>query len=237
MKRTYLVFLLCIFIVCGILGLTVTDSFDNRSIAVSAEARENKPCFIIDAGHGGEDSGALSDNGLLEKDVNLDICLTLEKLLKQSGFDTVMIRTEDVSVHTNNGESVRERKVSDIYNRVDIANSDINNILISIHQNHFSQSEYKGTQVFYSKNTVDSAKLAECIRISVTNLIQNDNKRECKKSSGVYLLDNVKVPAVIVECGFLSNSEEAALLSDEKYRENMAYCIYLGLLEYVYLYN
>lgn len=230
-------FLSSAFIVCGIIGLTVVGENNFDSKPTSGEIKSIGPCIILDAGHGGEDSGAVSESGLLEKDVNLDICLTLEKLLKQSGFSTKMIRSEDVSVHTNHGETIRERKVSDIHNRTDIANADKNNILVSIHQNHFSQEKYKGTQVFYSKNSLNSSKLAESIRISVTSLLQQENTRECKKSSGVYLLDKVTVPAVIVECGFLSNQEESDLLADSEYRDEMAYSIYLGILEYMYLYN
>lgn len=185
--------------------------------------------------HGGEDGGASSESGVLEKDVNLDICLTLQKLLEQGGYNVKMIRDSDISIHDDSATTTRERKVSDIHNRVKIANSDNNNILVSIHQNYFTESKYFGTQVFFSGNNPESQQLAESIRVAVTSLMQPENQRKSKKSSNVYLLDNVKVPAVIVECGFLSNPHEAHLLTQEDYRDNMAYSIYLGIIEFIYL--
>lgn len=194
-----------------------------------------QPNIIIDAGHGGEDGGASSASGILEKDINLEIALTLEKLLHQSGFNVVMIRNTDCSIHDESANTTRERKVSDIKNRVEISNSDTDNILISIHQNHFSENQYKGAQIFYSGNNIESVKLAESIKTSVTSLLQPENTRQCKEAENIYLLDNTEVPAVIIECGFLSNPEEADLLAQKDYRNSMAYSIYLGLLEYLYL--
>ena len=238
MKKAYITVLSIL--LCLLIGSILLVSSRYKSSAtkvVNAENQTTLPTIIIDAGHGGEDSGALSANGTAEKDVNLDISLTLDKLLKTSGFNTVMIRTDDTSIHNPDASTTRERTVSDIHNRVNISNSDKNNILISIHQNHFSDSKYSGAQMFYSKNNYNSRNLAECIKGSVTGLLQNSNTRECKESSGVYLLDNVTVPAVIVECGFLSNTQEAELLSTAEYRDNMAYSVYLGIMEYSYLYR
>ncbi len=219
-------FILCISIFPDNTCAKVSNDFDVTSL----------PTVIIDAGHGGEDSGAISVKGDYEKDINLNISITLEKLLKLNGFKTRMIRTEDKSVHTTDpiNSTIRERKVSDIHNRVDIANSDKNNILISIHQNHFTESKYNGTQIFYSKNHYESKNLAETIRLSVTSLVQQDNKRENKEAEGIYLLDHAEVPAIIIECGFLSNPQESELLNQKSYQNNMAYCIFLGILEYCY---
>ncbi|MBQ2687694.1 MAG: N-acetylmuramoyl-L-alanine amidase [Clostridia bacterium] len=235
MKRIYILLLssfLCIFIV----SMCLTDNFDDSKTVVSSENISKRyPTIVLDSGHGGEDGGATSLLGDYEKDINLDICLTLEKLLIQGGYNVKTIRNTDISVHDDSAKTTRERKVSDIHNRVKIANSDKNNILVSIHQNHFSESKYFGTQVFYSKNSANSQILAENIREAVTSLLQPENTRKCKESSDVYLLDNVTVPAVIVECGFLSNYDEAYLLSKADYRDNMAYSIYLGIVEYIYL--
>lgn len=234
LKKIYIISLsaiLSIILLCT--GFIPEKIYVNASETVSSG---KLPTIIIDAGHGGEDSGAISLNGAYEKDINLKIAVTLEKLLRLNGFETKMIRTEDISVHLTDSDTstLRERKVSDIHNRVDIANADSNNILISIHQNHFSESKYNGTQIFYSKNHYLSENLAETIRKSVTGLMQPDNKRANKESNGVYLLDHTIVPAIIIECGFLSNPQEAEMLNDTAYQNNIAYCIFLGILEYCY---
>lgn len=208
--------------------------FSDNSYTVSAEVTA-KPTIIIDAGHGGEDGGAMSESGLLEKDVNLDIALTLQKLFMQSGFKVIMTRTDDKAIYDSDATTLREKKVSDIHNRSDICNSDSNNIFISIHQNKFEQSKYSGTQMFYSVNNTSSSQLAENIRTAVTGLLQNDNNRQCKPTTDdVYILKNATVPAVLVECGFLSNPQEEALLATQEYRNQMAFAIFTGFLEYYY---
>lgn len=187
---------------------------------------------IIDAGHGGEDSGAVV-NGLIEKDINLPIALKLRDMLVASGYRVVMTRDSDISIYDSTASTVREKKVSDMKNREKIINSSEKNILISIHQNKFEQSKYSGAQIFYSGNNENSVLLAEEIRKSVTSLLQPYNRRELKKDSGsIYILKKAKVPAVIVECGFLSNLEEGAKLADEKYQSEMAFAIYCGFLQY-----
>ena len=234
LKRIYILFLASIFCVAATIIGTSADN--GAAMVISTELmRNNYPTIIIDAGHGGEDGGATSLLGDLEKDINLDICLTLEMLLIQGGYNTKSIRKTDISIHDNDAATVRERKVTDIHNRVKLANDSKDNILVSIHQNHFSESKYFGTQVFYSKNNANSQILAENIRTAVTSLLQPENTRKCKESAGVYLLDNTSVPAIIVECGFLSNPDEAYLLSQQDYRDSIAYSIYLGIVEYIYL--
>ncbi len=191
------------------------------------------PVFVIDAGHGGEDGGAVSAEGLVEKDVNLSIALKLEKLLKLSGFNVVMTREEDVSIHDEGTENVKQRKSSDLKNRLKILNSDANNIFISIHQNKFTDSVYNGAQIFYSPNNSKSQIIASSIREAFRGLLQPDNERETKKADkNIYLLWNAEVPAVVVECGFLSNPDEAYLLSTDEYRSNVAFTVFCGLMDY-----
>lgn len=235
LKRIYIFILIALLCISVFSVSLVVNNNLNASALSSAEISKNYPTIIIDAGHGGEDGGASSKNGILEKDINLDIALTLEKMLLQGGYKVKMIRNTDVSIHNQDASTTRERKVSDIHNRVKITDSDKNNILVSIHQNHFSESKYFGTQIFYSKNHLNSQILAENIRKAVTSLLQPENTRKTKEASNVYLLDNISVPGVIVECGFLSNLDEAYLLSQKDYRDNIAYCIYLGIVEYIYL--
>lgn len=221
--------LICIFLFGGL--LYTAFNYD-ESMSVSAE-NKNAPVIVIDAGHGGEDSGAV-DNGIFEKDINLSIAKKLRDMLEISGYKVKMTREDDVSIYDNTAESTREKKVSDLKNRVSIINEKSSNILVSIHQNKFEQSQYFGTQMFYSKNNPKSAVLAEELRKSVTGMLQPDNKRELKSADSIiYILNKAEVPAVIVECGFLSNAEEAKKLSDNDYQQKMAFSIYSGILGYI----
>lgn len=210
-------------------GLGVT--IENAAPVTDVEDMVAK-MLVIDAGHGGEDSGAVA-NSVLEKDINLEIALKLRDMLKASGIEVKMIRESDVSIYDTASGTIRERKVSDLKNRVKIVNNNKKNILVSIHQNKFEQSKYSGAQMFYSANNDKSQILAENIRKSITGLIQPENKRELKKGgSDIYLLNKATVPAVIVECGFISNEEEAKNLSNEEYQSKMAFAICCGILEY-----
>lgn len=206
---------------------------DSAIKTLAGNDAEKNVTVILDAGHGGEDGGAESESGILEKDINLQIVLKLQKILKSAGFNVKTVREDDISVCNEGLETVRERKVSDIKNRTELFNSDENNIVISIHQNKFTESKYHGTQIFYSVNNPESSKLAEYIKNSVVSLLQPDNERECKKADeNIYILHNAQVPAIIVECGFLSNYEEAEKLADLEYQQQLAFSIYLGFLEY-----
>lgn len=208
--------------------------FTNQSDSVMSDSIYDKNCtVVIDAGHGGEDGGAVSVTGTLEKDINLSIATKLEKLLKLNGFDVVMTRTEDVLLCDENITS--GRKLTDLKNRVSVFNYSKNNVVISIHQNNFTDPKYDGAQVFFSKNNSLSENLALCTKNSLVSLLQNDNSRECKQAdSSIYVLDNAEVPAVLVECGFLSNENEAKLLESNEYQEKLAFCIYLGFSEFYY---
>lgn len=214
-------------------GLIYTAFDEVEAVPVLAEEHINKPVIVIDPGHGGEDGGAAA-NGLLEKDINLSIALKLRDMLKAAGYETVMTREEDVSIYNTSSSTTREKKNSDLKNRTEIMNSDKNNILVSIHQNKFEQEKYSGTQMFYSVNDPGSEKLAEELRKSVTGLLQPENKRELKPASdSIYILKQAQVPAVIAECGFLSNAHEASKLSDEAYQQKMAFALCCGIMSYV----
>ena len=201
-------------------------------VSVSSESVKTMPTIVIDAGHGGEDGGAVSDSGVLEKDINLSIANDTSALFYMLGFDVTQTRSTDIAL--DNGEdTIRKRKVSDMKKRLEIFNSSEENTVISIHQNKFSESKYHGTQIFYSPNNPKSKQLADSIKYSVKGLLQPDNERECKKAdSGIYLLKNTNNPAVIVECGFISNGEECKNLLDSQYQKQMAYSITAGFLSY-----
>lgn len=204
----------------------------NIKVSVSSERVKSMPTIVIDAGHGGEDGGAVSESGVLEKDINLSIANDTSALFYLLGFDVTQTRKTDIAL--DNGEdTIRKRKVSDMKKRLEIFNSSKENTIISIHQNKFSESKYHGTQIFYSPNNPKSKQLADSIKYSVKSLLQPDNERECKKAdSGIYLLKNTNNPAVIVECGFISNGEECKNLLDSQYQKQMAYSITAGFLSY-----
>ena len=204
----------------------------NIKVSVSSENVKSMPTIVIDAGHGGEDGGAVSESGVLEKDINLSIANDTYALFYLLGFDVKQTRKTDIAL--DNGEdTIRKRKVSDMKKRLEIFNSPEENTIISIHQNKFSESKYHGTQIFYSPNNPKSKQLADSIKYSVKGLLQPDNERECKKAdSGIYLLKNTNNPAVIVECGFISNGEECKNLLDSQYQKQIAFSITAGFLSY-----
>lgn len=203
-------------------------------VAFHAEFFEKKGTVVLDAGHGGEDGGAVGINGIMEKDINLSIALELEKYLKQNNFDVIMIRNGDYSVGDQSLSTIAERKRSDTKSRLHTVEESGECIFISIHQNHFTESKYDGAQVFYSGNRPESAKLAEAIRQNIVTDLQPENHRENKEAEkSIYLLYHCQVPAVLVECGFLSNPAEADKLNTESYQKNMAAAIYNGLIDYL----
>ena len=233
-KTIYLMILAVILIT---FCLVMYSAFSNITARTDSDSLEQQPMIVIDAGHGGEDGGAEVD-GVLEKDINLSIAGKLFEILRLCGCRVTEIRDEDISVYDSDAQTLREKKVSDLKRRVEIANESDNNILVSIHQNKFDNSAYSGAQLFYSSNHDDSRVLAESIRGAITSLLQKDNTRELKPAgSDIYLLDHAEVPAVIVECGFLSNQEERSKLMDDDYQSEMAYAVAMGVLEYINAYD
>lgn len=217
----------------------IYNAFNRISMATSENKVISEPKIrvIIDPGHGGEDGGAQGEDGTLEKDLNLSISMILKDMLVQGGFEVELIREEDTAVGDNSLDSVKERKRSDLEKRVEIYNSDENNIVVSIHQNKFEESKYSGTQIFYSENP-KSEELAEYIRKAVVGLVQPENQRQSKQADGsIYVLRNAEVPAIIVECGFLSNPQELAQLKDFEYQKKLAFAVYMGIAEYSFNMN
>ena len=205
-------------------------------VAFHADLFAKKGTVVLDAGHGGEDGGAVGVNGVTEKEINLSIALELERYLKQNNFEVIMIRDGDYAVGDQSLRTIAERKRSDTKNRLQTVNEAGECIFISIHQNHFSESKYHGAQVFYSGNRPESAQLAETIRQNIVESLQPENKRENKVAGkNIYLMANANVPAVLVECGFLSNPQEAENLTTEAYQKDIAAAIYNGLLDYLQL--
>lgn len=198
-----------------------------------AEA-QGKPIVIIDAGHGGEDGGAIGKNGVYEKDVNLIIANDLSDMLKAAGVDVIMTRSEDILLYDRSADFKGRKKMLDLAARLKIANETENAIFVSIHMNSFPIEKYDGLQVYYSKNTDQSRLLAESIQNSVKNLLQSENDRSIKEAgSNIYLLDRCQSTSVLVECGFLSNTAECELLSTEEYQKELSLAIFNGIYSYV----
>lgn len=197
----------------------------------SVAAPPQEAYILIDPGHGGADGGAQGLDGVLEKTINLAVSLPLRDMLWIFGYPVVLTREEDISIHSPDAGSLREQKVSDMKNR--LAMYEKARLVVGIHQNQFMASQYYGTQVFYSVNRPESELLADAIRESVVTMVQPENKRQLKKATkDIYLLHKTTVPAVLVECGFLSNPEEMRKLKTEEYQQKMALAIAGGVLRY-----
>lgn len=221
------------FIIC-VLAVSAHFIFNEPVIDASSTNLNKNIIVIIDAGHGGLDGGTQSADGTLEKEINLKIALKLNDFLKSMGIKTILTRDTDISICDDDAVTIREKKISDIHNRLNIVESTENAILVSVHQNYFTQSKYYGAQVFYSKNNSDSKIIADIIQRNIANYLQKDNSREIKQSgSEIYLLHNATAPAVMVECGFLSNPDEAEKLKDETYQQKIAFLISISIFEYI----
>lgn len=217
-----------------VLTFSLVLSFGYIATPTVSNVIGGKNTIIVDAGHGGEDGGTQSSSGVLEKDINLDISLKLGTLLKLMGYSVVYTRTEDKLQYGADAKVQRQKKVSDIHYRMNIAEFYSDALFLSIHQNYFGESKYYGAQVFYSKNNPESKIVAEKLQGSIRNIIQPENNREIKASgTDIYLLYHAKSPAVMVECGFLSNPGEALLLCDENYQKKLCLAIAAGLEEYM----
>lgn len=208
---------ICLILALAVLLAAVGLSRIGDTVAVWQSGSESIPVFVIDAGHGGEDGGTTDPAGRKESEINLEIALRLRDLMSLLGANTAMIRETDVSVETE-GSTVSARKVSDIRNRVRIVEETPNSRLISIHQNYYPEGKYRGAQVFYS-NTAGSQEWAQTLQTLLNSQVDPNNHRECKVAGEIYLLQHIHCPAILVECGFLSNREEAILLQDSSYQK------------------
>jgi N-acetylmuramoyl-L-alanine amidase len=172
--------------------------------------------IVIDAGHGGIDGGATSCTGVLESHINLQIALRLEDMLHLLGYDTVMIRRTDESVYTE-GNTIAAQKISDLKELVRIVNETPGAILISLHQNTYSDSRYRGAQVFYSDDDM-SKQLSQILQQNLIGVLNPGSHRKAKPAKGVYLMEHIIFPGILIECGFLTNHEEEALLRNSDYQ-------------------
>ena len=230
----YLLFCLVFVLLLALLIILSRNLLGGIINAVSQEEAPTSslPIIVIDAGHGGEDGGTIGKSGVLEKDLNLAIALLLDEQLRACGVRTVMTRTEDILLYDPTSDYRGQKKVQDLASRRRIAEEQKNAVFVSIHMNAFPQEKYSGLQVYYSKNSPDSLRLAEAIREQICASLQASNHRAAKPAgSEIYLLDRLSCPAVLVECGFLSNTAECKRLEDTAYQKQLALCLCTSILE------
>ena len=212
--------------------LAVCARITERALPTAAEAAE-RPVIVLDAGHGGLDSGAVGVNGTLEKDVNLSIVRILRDMLELSGFDVVLTRSEDISIYDAGVEGIRNQKLSDMDNRLEIVQSYPDSIFLCIHQNNYTDPQYFGGQMFYNNNNPNNRTLAQIMQNKFAEL-QPGNDREIKLSGDeLFLLKSNQNPSLMIECGFLSNPDEEARLSTWEYQQQVAFTIFGGVMEYI----
>lgn len=196
--------------------------FGSRAVTTMVETApvEGRRIIVVDAGHGGIDGGATSCTGVLESGLNLEIAIRVNDLLRFMGYETLMVRTTDTSIHTQ-GDTIAAQKVSDLKERVALVNKTENAFLVSIHQNTYPDGKYSGAQVFYGDDAF-SREFAKQLQSDFRDTLNPDSKRQSKPSTGIYLMQNIQRSGVLIECGFLSNPAEEALLRDGGYQKKLA---------------
>ncbi|WMJ22960.1 N-acetylmuramoyl-L-alanine amidase [Paludicola sp. MB14-C6] len=223
-----------VIVIIAVVVLTVS----NIATTISVNKFNFNECkqVVIDPGHGGFDPGAIGVNKALEKDINLAIGLQLRDILIANGYDVIMTRTNDTAINENKISGVKSSKTSDLKNRLKIIENHPKAIALSIHQNEYVAESSSGAQMFYGRKNEASKSLAESIQNSFVNNLQPNNKRVVKRStSDVYIVHNSKTPIVLVECGFLSNWNDAKLLTNEEYQKKVAFTIYCGIAKAKYM--
>ena len=179
-------------------------------------------------------NGAESRNGTTEAETNLKIALKVQALLEQSGATVILTRSDENAIYDIDSKTLKQKKVSDIHNRVKIGNESSADIFVSIHLNKIPQQQYYGWQTFFQEGNEKSINLAKSIQSNLNESIQKENKRVAMKIDNIYIMKHIEIPATIVECGFLSNPEEEQLLLDDEYQNRLAWGIYNGIIDYFY---
>lgn len=213
-----------------VLVYVISSHAGKMTAGVSVKAGKEKPVVVIDAGHGGNDPGKIGIDGTLEKDINLQIANRLKKYLEASDVEVVLTRKNDNGLYT---EKDNRKKMADMTKRCDIINEVNPALTVSIHQNSYHQEEISGGQVFYYKKSEKGKRLAEILQERFDYVLGEKNTRLPKPNDNYYLLLHVKSPIVIVECGFLTNWKEAALLKSDEYQDRVAWTIHMGIMEYL----
>ena len=225
------------FCICALLLLTTALGLGNLLFSpedggfLNTSAEDEKITVVIDPGHGGRDGGAVGEDGTLEKDLNLAVALKLKAILESADIQVVMTRETDIELASPDSS---HKKADDLKARLQLAQNQKNAIFISIHMNKFPVEKYRGLQVYYSENNPESLTFAHAVQNTAQDSLQNTNDRKVKPAGdSIYLMAHLEIPAVLVECGFLSNDEERELLKDENYQKKLAVCLCAAILEYI----
>ena len=221
---------------CLVLSLFFASSkiSSNNEVVQTMTLPVSNKVIVLDAGHGTPDEGATSSDGISEAGINLNITLKLQKLLENSGATVILTRYDENAIYELDAKTISEKKVSDIKNRVKIGNESSADIFVSIHLNKIPQNQYYGWQSFYKDKDESSKNLATSIQNNLNTSINTENKRVPLVLNDVYIMKHVEIPICLVECGFLSNETEEALLVTDEYQEKLAWGIYNGIMDYFY---
>lgn len=222
----------CLFI--AMLVFTLHIGKDDVATVETVTLPVSGKVVVIDAGHGKPDEGAESSKGTTEAQTNLAIALKVQNLLEQSGCTVILTRSDENAIYDIDSKTLREKKISDIHNRVKIGNESQSDIFVSIHLNKIPQQQYDGWQTFYKEGNSDGQKLATLIQNNLNESIEKENKRVPKPIENIYIINHVEIPTTIVECGFLSNPEEEQKLLEDNYQNKLAWGIYNGIIDYFY---
>ena len=237
-KKRIQIVALCILI--GVISFSLktenTENASNASINIiqTTATPVSGKTVILDAGHGKPDEGAESSNGTTEAETNLKITLKVQNLLEQSGCTVILTRSDENAIYDLDSKTLKQKKISDIRNRVKIGNESSSDIFVSIHLNKIPQQQYYGWQCFYKDGNEQSNKLAKGIQENLNKSIQKQNNRVAMKIDNIYIIKHVEIPTAIVECGFLSNPEEEKQLLEDTYQDKIAWGIYNGIIDYFY---
>lgn len=231
-KKRIVFLLIATFLPIGMFMIQTANNNLTNNVMETMSTPVTSRTIVIDAGHGGEDGGAVSSDGVTEAQINLKIALKLQNLLEQSGANVILTRSDENAIYDLDKKTLREKKNSDIRNRVKIGNGSSADIFVSIHLNKIPQNEYSGWQTFFKEGNEEGKRLATCIQNNLNEAIQKENKRVPLKISNVYIVKHVEIPISIVECGFLSNPEEKQQLQNDDYQNRLAWGIYNGIMDY-----
>ena len=229
--RSRLVALLFPFLILTVFLLVVTPILLSCAKSISVEDEKSERVFILDAGHGGEDCGAIGINGTYEKDLNFAITMELGCQLSDLGYNVIYTRTEDKLLYTEEENIKGLRKIYDLKNRVRIAEGYPNATFVSLHMNSFFDPKYDGLQVFYSGNNEESYTFAVSVQAQVKEKLQPSNNRSIREGKGLYLMENLSCPAILIECGFISNPSECEKLCEKEYQKQLCFAILCGIID------
>lgn len=233
LNKKRIIKLMSLITICLMVCVIQTVKTDKETVQTVTLPVTNK-VIVIDAGHGVPDEGAESSNGISEAKTNLNIALKLQTLLEQSGATVILTRSDENAIYDIDSKTLKEKKMSDLKNRVKIGNESSADIFVSIHLNKIPQQQYDGWQTFYNSESQDGQKLAVAIQNNLNNAIQKENNRIAKSIDNIYIIKHVEIPIAIVECGFLSNPEEEQKLLEDEYQNRLAWGIYNGIIDYFY---